>query len=64
MLAFHDPLSFLKINGLIIILTIVLSFIPFKKLRKNKTFAAEYLKAAMEDTEEQQSLLVGFTLLS
>lgn len=29
MLMFHDPLIFLKIIGLIIILTIVLSFIPF-----------------------------------
>ena len=30
-----------------------------KKLRKSQTFAAEYLKAAMEDTEEPQSLLVA-----
>ena len=28
-----------------------------KKLRKNRAFAAEYLKAAMEDTEEPQVLL-------
>jgi probable addiction module antidote protein len=30
-----------------------------KKLRKNPKFAAEYLKAAMEDTEEPQTLLVA-----
>ncbi len=30
-----------------------------KKLRKDQTFAAEYLKAAMEDTEEPQTLLVA-----
>ena len=30
-----------------------------KKLRKDRTFAAEYLKAAMEDTEEPQVLLVA-----
>ena len=30
-----------------------------KKLRKNRAFAAEYLKAAMEDTEEPQALLVA-----
>jgi probable addiction module antidote protein len=30
-----------------------------KKLRKNRAFAAEYLKAAMEDTEEPQVLLVA-----
>ncbi len=30
-----------------------------KKLRKDQTFAAEYLKAAMEDTEEPQALLVA-----
>lgn len=29
------------------------------KLRKNPTFAAEYLKAAMEDTEEPQVLLIA-----
>ena len=30
-----------------------------KKLRKDRAFAAEYLKAAMEDTEEPQVLLVA-----
>lgn len=30
-----------------------------KKLRKNQAFAAEYLKAAIEDTEEPQVLLVA-----
>jgi probable addiction module antidote protein len=30
-----------------------------KRLRKNRAFAAEYLKAAMEDTEEPQVLLVA-----
>ena len=30
-----------------------------KKLRKSRTFAVEYLKAAMEDTEEPQVLLVA-----
>jgi probable addiction module antidote protein len=30
-----------------------------RKLRTSPTFAAEYLKAAMEDTEEPQSLLVA-----
>ena len=30
-----------------------------EKLRKNQAFAAEYLKAAMEDTEEPQVLLVA-----
>ena len=30
-----------------------------KKLRKNRAFAAEYLKAAMEDSEEPQVLLVA-----
>ena len=30
-----------------------------KKLRKDRNFAAEYLKAAMEDTEEPQVLLVA-----
>ena len=30
-----------------------------KKLRKNRAFAAEYLKAAMEDTDEPQVLLVA-----
>ena len=35
-----------------------------KKLQKNKTFAAEYLKAAMEDTEEPQSLLVALRHLA
>ena len=30
-----------------------------KKLRNNQAFAAEYLKAAMEDTEEPQVLLVA-----
>jgi probable addiction module antidote protein len=30
-----------------------------KKLRKDSAFAAEYLKAAIEDTEEPQALLVA-----
>jgi len=30
-----------------------------KKLRRDPAFAAEYLKAAMEDAEEPQSLLVA-----
>jgi probable addiction module antidote protein len=30
-----------------------------KKLRANRAFAAEYLKAAMDDTEEPQVLLVA-----
>ena len=30
-----------------------------KKLRKNRAFAAEYLKAAIEDSEEPQVLLVA-----
>jgi probable addiction module antidote protein len=30
-----------------------------KKLRKNRAFAAEYLKAAMEDTEEPRVLLIA-----
>ena len=30
-----------------------------KKLRKNKAFAAEYLKAVMEDTEEPRVLLLA-----
>jgi probable addiction module antidote protein len=30
-----------------------------KKLRENRAFAVEYLKAAMEDTEEPQTLLVA-----
>ena len=30
-----------------------------RKLRANKAFAAEYLKAVMEDTEEPQALLVA-----
>jgi probable addiction module antidote protein len=30
-----------------------------RKLRKNHSFAAEYLRAAMEDTEEPQVLLVA-----
>jgi probable addiction module antidote protein len=30
-----------------------------KRLRKNRAFAAEYLKAAMEDTEEPRALLVA-----
>jgi len=30
-----------------------------KKLRKDRAFAAEYLKAAMEDAEEPQALLVA-----
>ena len=30
-----------------------------KKLRKDRTFAVEYLKAAMEDTDEPQVLLVA-----
>jgi DNA-binding phage protein len=35
-----------------------------KKLRKNRAFATEYLKAAMEDTEEPQSLLVALRHLA
>jgi probable addiction module antidote protein len=30
-----------------------------KKLRKDRAFAAEYLKAAMEDTEEPKVLLIA-----
>jgi len=30
-----------------------------KKLRKSRAFAAEYLKAAMEDSEEPQVLLIA-----
>lgn len=30
-----------------------------KRLRKDRAFAAEYLKAAMEDTEEPQVLLIA-----
>jgi probable addiction module antidote protein len=30
-----------------------------KKLRKDRAFAVEYLKAAMEDTEEPQVLLIA-----
>ena len=30
-----------------------------KKLRKNRAFAAEYLRAAMEDSEEPQVLLIA-----
>ncbi|MGO9109018.1 MAG: addiction module antidote protein [Thermoguttaceae bacterium] len=30
-----------------------------RKLRKNRAFAIEYLKAAMEDAEEPQTLLVA-----
>jgi probable addiction module antidote protein len=30
-----------------------------KKLRKNRTFASEYLKAAMEDTDEPKVLLIA-----
>jgi len=30
-----------------------------KKLRKSRVFAVEYLKAAMEDTEEPRTLLVA-----
>jgi len=33
--------------------------VMIKKLRRNPTFAAEYLKAAMEDTEEPQVLLIA-----
>ena len=33
--------------------------VMIKKLRRNPTFAAEYLKAAMEDREEPQVLLVA-----
>jgi len=33
--------------------------VMIRKLRANKAFAAEYLKAAMEDTEEPQALLVA-----
>ena len=35
-----------------------------KKLRKNQAFAAEYLKAAMEDTEEPRVLLVALRQLA
>jgi probable addiction module antidote protein len=35
-----------------------------KKLRKSKTFAAEYLKAAMEDAEEPQALLIALRHLA
>ena len=31
----------------------------FKKLKKNRAFAIEYLKAAMEDTEEPRTLLIA-----
>ncbi|MCE9551775.1 MAG: putative addiction module antidote protein [Planctomycetes bacterium] len=30
-----------------------------KKLRKSRTFAAEYLRCALEDTEEPQVLLIA-----
>ncbi len=33
--------------------------VMLKKLRKDRAFAVEYLKAAMEDTEEPKSLLVA-----
>ena len=33
--------------------------VMIKKLRNNQAFAAEYLKAAMEDTEEPQVLLIA-----
>ncbi len=33
--------------------------VMIKRLRKNRAFAAEYLKAAMEDTEEPMVLLVA-----
>ncbi|MGD0516810.1 MAG: addiction module antidote protein [Thermoguttaceae bacterium] len=33
--------------------------VMIKRLRKNRVFAAEYLKAAMEDTEEPKVLLVA-----
>jgi DNA-binding phage protein len=33
--------------------------VMIKKLRKNRAFAAEYLKAAMEDTEESKVLLIA-----
>ena len=33
--------------------------VMIKKLRKNRAFAAEYLKAAMEDTEEPKVLLIA-----
>jgi len=33
--------------------------VMIKRLRKNRAFAAEYLKAAMEDTEEPKVLLVA-----
>ena len=33
--------------------------VMIKKLRNDRAFAAEYLKAAMEDTEEPQVLLIA-----
>jgi probable addiction module antidote protein len=33
--------------------------VMIKRLRKNPAFAAEYLKAAMEDTDEPQVLLIA-----
>jgi probable addiction module antidote protein len=35
-----------------------------KKLQKNRAFAAEYLKAAMEDREEPETLLVALRHLA
>jgi probable addiction module antidote protein len=35
-----------------------------KKLRGSRAFAAEYLKAAMDDTEEPQALLVALRQLA
>ena len=35
-----------------------------KKLRANRAFAAEYLKAAMEDTDEPKTLLVALRHLA
>jgi len=35
-----------------------------KKLRKNPAFAAEYLKAAMEDTDEPKVLLIALRHLA
>ena len=35
-----------------------------KRLRKDRAFAAEYLKAAMEDTEEPRALLIALRHLA
>lgn len=38
--------------------------VMIKKLRKNPAFAAEYLKAAMEDTDEPKVLLIALRHLA